>query len=249
MTLLTLKDKSTEGIKKANHIAQLAGSSVYFTEGKYTTTSEHLVSFVSQHNFEHLFDQERVVDKLKVGTWYKFIGDPKAIVNYRGNGRGTGLNLSGGWTTGFGMETPTEFTLATRDEVAEALTKEAKKRGLHIGTRFNCVNGNQTDATIKEFNAFWHGSSDMYGLHSENTWIMKDGKWAKPLEDALPKIGGYKGEITFDGMLKYGCQELSIEWVLRIPKSVMSIHIAGVEVNRGKIELIQKYLKKDRINK
>lgn len=74
--------------------------------------------------------------KLEVGKWYKYKTNYfNWIMCYTGiDGKNFGFNTSGTFGTDFEMDLKTEWKEATEQEVEEALTKEAVKRGLVIGS-------------------------------------------------------------------------------------------------------------------
>ena len=72
---------------------------------------------------------------LKVGEWY-FNGNGKTLFCYNGtNNKRYGFNSSGIWSIGIGCAYDSTLKKATKQEVEQALTDEAKRRGFKEGVK------------------------------------------------------------------------------------------------------------------
>lgn len=130
-----------------------------------------------------LTEKGLIKDKLEIGKWYKsFIGGSTALVCYQKTKEfkrdvGYGINYAGNWSCDIVMN---ECIEATKEEVEEALIKEAKKRGFKEGVTITELNL-KSHEVINEGGFHFYGSNIMHkGSHSG--WcIFKDGKWAEIL--------------------------------------------------------------------
>jgi len=133
---------------------------------------------------------------LEIGRWYRhtYKGRCGPIINYQGGKSGYGFDgnlnwryLSDGWNF---CSYPEYWSLATEQEVKDALIKEAERRGYKEGVEikhplYRTVGFLDNDITgFKNncFTEFWYKGSI----------VMKDGKWATIIKDDVISIGGYK---------------------------------------------------------
>ena len=132
-------------------------------------------------NFPELFE-----NKLEVGKWYK--RGHRYLICYKGNGRGYGFfdgSYGGAWAFSEYTKTKTKNIEATKEEVEEALIKEAKKRGFKKGVTIDKSN---LDYPFKKI---WIISSNHYFFDiTDNTlmigsdYIFNNGKWAEIIPEA-----------------------------------------------------------------
>src|SRR5690606_17692511 len=70
--------------------------------------------------------------------------------------------------------------------------------------------------------------------------LYKDGQWAEIIETKLPKIAGYKGEIT-ERHIKYGCTSISKKTLKQMERvGIINLHL--------KTEGKSIYIDKDRLS-
>lgn len=121
--------------------------------------------------------------KLEIGKWYTplnmyegkalvFCTDNKNFFNF-----GYGINYNGDWCNTYSVAgNQLSQRLATDSEVLEALTNEAKKRGLEYGAFCKWPNANLIE--IKEY--FY---KENYLYCDKNSIIMdREGNWATPIK-------------------------------------------------------------------
>ncbi len=87
------------------------------------------------------FEASLVKPQFEVGKWYMHDHDVKCLFNYQPNGKGFGF-YNDGWTVNRSCD-PSDWNKivrpATKEEIQEALTKEAIKRGFKEGAYFKCL--------------------------------------------------------------------------------------------------------------
>jgi len=127
---------------------------------------------------------------LEVGKWYKdlYLGH----LGFREKDNGNYGFLYGEWNTEIECKTPKQWTLATEQEVKEALINEAKKRGFvgehKIKWFFDSVNYCLTYPSLCVFNC--HNNTLMLG----GGIVFKDGVWAEIVKEPT-EIELIKAEI------------------------------------------------------
>lgn len=129
--------------------------------------------------------------KLEVGKWYKaeshkafmFI-DKISISGVYGYGFDYKGNYTNEWNAYFPLNS--EYTLATEEEVKEALVKEAKKRGFKEGVNVKSVNGTEGIITNNYKHEFKVNNNRFY-FH--NMSVFENGVWAEiisnPIEEKI----------------------------------------------------------------
>tara|TARA_R110000744_G_scaffold337689_1_gene442859 strand:- start:40 stop:561 length:522 start_codon:yes stop_codon:yes gene_type:complete len=118
--------------------------------------------------------------ELIVGEWYKLFDDERTtLVNFQGGTENNfGFNWDGDWTTSFGHVSFSEgrYMPSTTQAVDNALTKEAKKRGVW--------NVPIIDTNLSQQENDYYSCVFDYGvLWSKYGRVFEDGKWATPLKD------------------------------------------------------------------
>lgn len=139
----------------------------------YTISEETILKYQMEDEFPELFEP-----KIEVGKWYKghenllvYVTDFKDL----GNINGYGFNTDGDWEDSrkeYEWGLTYKCSLATKEEVEEALTAEAKKRGYKDGGYVkSLIDGNEV---------MCKGNSFRY--YTNNLWlgccIFRYGKWA-----------------------------------------------------------------------
>jgi hypothetical protein len=130
-------------------------------------------------------------EKLEVGKWYIVYhhnGSLNVLFNLKdckdkeANGYGFDEGVWCDYDTNWTNTDNDKLTLATDQEVGDALIKEAKKRGFKDGVKIKCLNPNiegeyilntQFDSLYMEDGDLWFGSEE----------IFMNGKWAKIIEE------------------------------------------------------------------
>jgi len=142
---------------------------------------------IIKKEFPQLFESE-----LEVGKWYKCEGY-LMVWNNGNNTYGFHRNdFSKNWV--FGKDKSHLLTPATEQEVFEALTNEAVKRGYKVGN-FKCLLDNQ----IWGYDSCQGYFLDDDGFHLDAGCVFKDGVWASIIDQPkeitiseIEKILGYK---------------------------------------------------------
>ena len=163
---------------------------------KYELTHEQLTYLHSvdavKEQIEDWFPELKK-PSLEVGKWYK---GESGVLAYCNKINKSSKNSFFGYGFGFsnlkwcneddyhwGYQ---KWTLATPQEVVEALTKEAVKRGFKKGVKFNRVNSvtNKCDNVIDiiKDELRWNG----FGLITSCDYIFYNGVWATIIENTLP---------------------------------------------------------------
>jgi hypothetical protein len=110
------------------------------------------------------------------------------------------------------------YRKATREEIKEALLKEAKKK-FPIGTKFRpvCINGTLGDVRTqeKECYLFDEYPDDTWIIGGANIYSFKFNKWAEVFTEPKVEIKGYKAEFTKD-FVSFGCQTYSKDFILKL---------------------------------
>jgi len=114
---------------------------------------------------------------LEVGKWYKdlYLGH----LAFREKDNGNYGFLYGDWNTVIECKTPKQWTLATEQEVKEALINEAKKRRFVKGTKFLSL----LTAVKSECGINYNYYYDENELYSNGMCLFKDGKWAEIVKE------------------------------------------------------------------
>ena len=136
---------------------------------------------------------------LKVGEWYKAT-DSKFMVlltkfNSMYDSKGYFFDTSGDWK-GFGDVGLGQCIKATPQEIDQALTDEAKRRGFNKGVKFKSLSENGKIRTIsdKTYICYYIDLNSLTILTSEEEWdnkydvqsnptIFKDGEWAEIIDE------------------------------------------------------------------
>lgn len=129
-----------------------------------------------------IFKKEQI--GLEFGKWYKY-NDSNIIFNFRGkystanNSGAYGFGNNGNWYENLGVDSNSEFTELTKEEVSKALIIEAKKRGYKNGN-YKCLSNSKTyniscDLFGFEDNTLYHGI-DLRNI------VFSNGKWAEIIE-------------------------------------------------------------------
>lgn len=125
--------------------------------------------------------------KLEVGKWYKYnnwlinyngINEEDVLLgNYAFNCYGIYENYLG-YNAKFGDE-PEKWTLATEEEVFNALKKEAEKRGFVKGTKFISVSNGEKTILDEEINYTISNNCLYIDYRDVSGVIFENGKWAE----------------------------------------------------------------------
>jgi hypothetical protein len=122
---------------------------------------------------------------------------------------------------------------ANKDEIKDALLKEAKKR-YPIGTKFKCLH-DCNRGPIKEEDYNIQTYDDIYCIRVLNGsgCIYDSGKWAEIIENKLelPRIYGYNGVET-SNTIHYGCSVFYKEFLLEMKNNGIrsfNIQIGGTK--------------------
>jgi hypothetical protein len=125
---------------------------------------------------------EMFKEELIVGEWYKLFEDKRTtLVNFQGaTGSNFGFNWAGDWTTSFGYIAfnAGRYIPATMEEVENALTNEAKKRGVWNVPIID-IHGNKQECQVSiiEYDGRFNILRSKYGN------VFSGGKWTTPLKD------------------------------------------------------------------
>ena len=134
-------------------------------------------------NIEKEFPKLFKKDNLVVGKWYK---SGKCLFNYQKNSNVYGFFKDGIWTykNWSWSFRDKNASLATDEEVKQALIKEAKKRGFKKGVMVRCEGYNDAifDGEFR-FGMFKGGVLDGINIGD----IFKDGVWATIVEETITK--------------------------------------------------------------
>ena len=158
---------------------------------------------MSHPNF-FLKEKGLIKDNLEVGKWYWLDNDKSFLYFYTGKSVTYGFNIAGTWS-----DTLSECDKisgneieATKEEVEEALIKEAKKRGFKEGVK---IYGRDYTVINNFFTRIFNNDLCLF-MGSElgkNICIFEHGKWASIIEEAkeltieqLQKELGYKIKIV-----------------------------------------------------
>lgn len=129
---------------------------------------------------------------IEAGKWYKGNGDKLIFTtSYEQDGhvKAYGFGVMGGWYDDDNTYTWTAHDLkeATKEEVEQALIKEAKKRGYVEGARIKCLYFGQEYTITSEKHWEDFDGKELLMVESEGTgvWIFKNGKWAEIVEPSF----------------------------------------------------------------
>lgn len=195
--------------------------------------------------------KNEVTPKFEVGKWYKtnclggsifyLTESPVEDCYVSGYGfeNGDWCDLSEHYWT---LEQKYKPTLATHQEVKEALIKEAKKRGFKEGVRINhSIEGKGHRALI--FNDLSYHSGYNWLCDGWGNVVFKDGVWTEIIKDEPIKIGGYSVEKMGESY-RVGCKRFEITDFIDAKRliekaGVKSLRFESIEIN---IETINKIL-------
>lgn len=162
--------------------------------------------------------------EFEVGKWYKEKTSTFLIcidtVTENGNFKGYGINTSGDWRNDLNLGSSTKNTIeATKEEVEEALCKEAEKRGFKKGVKFVAVRdtnkkqdryasnnrGNDKEnAVVCELEL---RDDVFYTYGNGGRWVvLEGGKWAEIIENKF-EIAGREVIRAKGNVIKIGCYE------------------------------------------
>ncbi len=138
--------------------------------------------------------------------WYKSLNNDKFLMYWDGYEYQYGIDGTGKWLDGTGIDMQLCHKEAKDKEVELFLIEEAKRRGFKKGVEFASANGG-TKFTCSDnrwfpeifTNTMW---DDDCGI------IFKDGKWAKIIKDEPLTINGKMVKIT-DSQVIIGCMTKS----------------------------------------
>ena len=125
---------------------------------------------------------------LKVGKWYKY---NNCILNYKetnkNNIKAYGIIPYFGWGDNYNCgNNPEKWIKATYEEIEQALTDEAKRRGFKQGVKFKCLITNEIGEMIEDYLlSFGRGNSLESAFKDKNIngVLFKDGVWAEIIDD------------------------------------------------------------------
>ena len=96
-----------------------------------------------------------------------------------------GFNIDGDWMTGNGQFLDDgKFKPATKEEVEQALLKEAKKRGFKDGVKIKRAWDSETQTLKNCYNYGYYPSLKTFDIG--NWQVFEDGVWAEIIENKLP---------------------------------------------------------------
>ena len=124
-------------------------------------------------------------DGLVIGEWYYTDGFLQRFSGKFGNDSTYGFRRDGVYSDSMGFHKNYKHVLATREEVKQAIIKEAKRLGFKEGVVAdlrNCGHG-VSNAKIIEENYRYNGS----WLSLDNYIIFEKGKWATIVEETITK--------------------------------------------------------------
>ena len=122
-------------------------------------------------------------DNLVVGKWYK---SGKCLFNYQKNSNVYGFFKDGIWTykNWSWSFRDKNASLATDEEVKQALIKEAKKRGFKEGVNYKSMNNELSVLKAPfRYQEIKKNTLDIWGGYN----IFKDGVWATIVEETITK--------------------------------------------------------------
>jgi len=171
-------------------------------EPTYTLTKKQITYLHSLNECKEKIEewfQEFRKPSLEVGKWYK---NSVGTVAYN-EGLGYGIDSCGFWfdkyrENGLSGYPISEWTLATPQEVEEALTKEAVKRGFKKGVKVHSLADGRIVDLNGDITTFYFKDNELY---KGGCLIFKNGTWAEKIENTLPS------DIE-QLSLKYGKEEL-----------------------------------------
>lgn len=150
-----------------------------------------------------LLEPKKDKKELEVGKWYKGIGDKLICLTSKenkGHVKAYGFGALGGWYEDDNdySWTADELVEATKEEVEQALIKEANKR-YKVGDKVKSLANNYYEFNISEYKFMQFGKiNDLWvKCNGCNALIYRNGKWADIVEE--PKrirviYGGYGAE-------------------------------------------------------
>lgn len=180
------------------------------------------------------------LDSIKKGTWVTDSDNTKFCFRYTKERDNYGFNGVGQWSNSIGTAGRDRWVEVNKKGVLKRLKIEALNRGYNEGVLIKSFVGD-TSRLIRE---------GLTGLEGGDFWyfgcvIMRDGEWAKILQEKLPVINGYEGVLTKGGDIKYGCATLKREWFEgSISRRIESLTLnSGVEIKADQMKAIRVYLK------
>ena len=128
---------------------------------------------------------------LKVGEWYKY---DNCILNYKetnkDNIKAYGIIPYFDWGDNYNCgNNPEKWIKATYEEIEQALTDEAKRRGFKQGVKFKCLITNEIGEMVEDYllynGSFGIGNSLESAFKNDiiNGVLFKDGVWAEIIDD------------------------------------------------------------------
>lgn len=145
------------------------------------------VIVLSLEDYEQLMKNQKP-EELEVGKWYKF--SDKGMFCYSGKTISYGFDYNGIWCEDLGHGS--NLGEATREEVEQALIKEAENR-YKVGDKAMCLAHNEelviqnlhlTKQYPPDYNRLWYGQN-----RDKAVVVFKDGKWAEIIPEPEYKDG------------------------------------------------------------
>lgn len=134
--------------------------------------------------------EQEEVKELEVGKWYKSNDYKNSIVFKVDETGGYGF-WKDCWSSSYLCNDPHQWRLATNEEVLEALSKEAVKRGFKEGVT---VNNHQGKNKLPHFDLKNIKTGFRYGIYYDDDkcgiWLCYRGKWAEIIEEPKSILDG-----------------------------------------------------------
>lgn len=199
---------------------------------KKVTLENGKIVEISDRSYANLLE-EAVESKLKVGQWYKYLGEDASdgdLAYYRKKHNNYGFK-DGEWTESWYMDNSDEWIEASDKEVEAMLIKEAKKKGFKEGVRIRGFRFPEQISVIRKMKGgessalypTYDSGSDILNIDSGGYEIIyKQGQWAEIIEDDKIKIGDYNANITAFHV-GVGCERISYETVKKVYKRMKKL--------------------------
>lgn len=177
------------------------------TEGLIKELHQRATSFLKEKIEEQV--PELFENKLEVGKWYidKRSGHLFCCTEIGSSILGYGISQAGWFTDDIG-DIYFNHLEATKEEVEEALIKEAKKRGFKEGVKVMELNNNKETLTSGGFHSTsigWLSHKSDCKYDEDGAIIFGDGKWAEIITEPIK-------EVTIEEIQeKYGCKIKIVE--------------------------------------
>ena len=162
--------------------------------------------------------EQEEVKELEVGKWYKNKNYLNSIVFKADEVGGYGF-WEDSWSSGWLCNDPHHWGLATDEEVLEALSKEAVKRGFKEGVTVNNHQGKNKlpHFDLKNIKSGCFGEGIYYHDDKSGIWLCYKGKWAEIIEEPKSILYGavavsFSNQKQLEAICKYNKVKLRVSF-------------------------------------